>query len=240
MSRARLAEARGDAMATVAALEPVRSFAIRDAVDEPGLWAWQDLYAEGLAGVSRAEEASDLLVPHEERAARRGRLSSIARLARARGRVEAACGRSERAAEAFGRALDAARRAPLPFERAKVELAAGAFYGRAGQRRRAAELLTAALTTFEDLGAAPYTQRCRTELAGSALQPAPRDGSAALLTSQELAVASLAAVGRTNREIAVDLVVSVKTVEYHLRNAFQKLGIKRRRELTVRLPAPPA
>jgi DNA-binding CsgD family transcriptional regulator len=240
MSRARLAEARGDAAAAVAALEPLRSFRIRDAVDEPGFWAWQDLYAEGLVGVGRAEEAGDLLVPHEQRAARRGRLSSVARLARARGRVEAACGRSEEAAQAFGRALDAARRVPLPFERAKVELAAGAFHRRAGQRRRAAELLTAALSTFEGLGAAPYAQRCRTELAGAGLQPAPGDGSATLLTSQELVVARLAAVGRTNREIAADLVVSVKTVEYHLRNAFQKLGIKRRGELTARLAAPSA
>jgi hypothetical protein len=86
MSRARLAEARGDAAAAVAALEPVRSFPIRDAVDEPGFWAWQDLYAEGLVGLGRAEEADALLRPHEERAAVRGRLSSVARLARARGR----------------------------------------------------------------------------------------------------------------------------------------------------------
>jgi hypothetical protein len=43
MSRARLAEARGDAAGAVAALEPVRSFPIRDGVDEPGFWAWQDL-----------------------------------------------------------------------------------------------------------------------------------------------------------------------------------------------------
>jgi DNA-binding NarL/FixJ family response regulator len=56
-----------------------------------------------------------------------------------------------------------------------------------------------------------------------------------LLTSQELVVARLAAAGRTNREIAGDLVVSVKTIEYHLRNAFQKLGINRRRQLTERL-----
>jgi DNA-binding NarL/FixJ family response regulator len=48
-------------------------------------------------------------------------------------------------------------------------------------------------------------------------------------------VARLAAAGRTNREIAGELVVSVKTVEYHLRNVFQKLGITRRRELAARL-----
>jgi ATP/maltotriose-dependent transcriptional regulator MalT len=235
MSRARLAEARGDAAGAVAALEPVRSFPVRDGADEPGFWAWQDLYAEGLVGLGRADEADAFLRPHEERAADRGRCSSIARLARARGRVEAARGRPDRAEAAFERAVDAARRVPLPFERAKVELAAGGFLRRAGQRRRAAELLTAALATFERLGAGPYVQRCRVELAGSGLAPAPRDGRGALLTSQELVVARLAAAGRTNREVAADLVVSVKTVEYHLRNAFQKLGISRRTQLGERL-----
>jgi DNA-binding CsgD family transcriptional regulator len=238
VSRARLAEARGDAAGVVAALEPVRSFPIRDGVDEPGFWPWPDLYAEGLVGIGRAEEADTMLAPHEELAVQRGRNSSIARVARARGRVEAALGRPERAAEAFERALDAAGRVALPFEGAKVELAAGAFLRRGGQRRRAAELLSAALRTFEELGAAPYVHRCRVELAGSGLQPAARDGRAALLTSQELVVARLAAAGRTNREIAADLVVSVKTVEYHLRNAFQKLGVARRAELAARLAEP--
>jgi DNA-binding CsgD family transcriptional regulator len=48
-------------------------------------------------------------------------------------------------------------------------------------------------------------------------------------------VARLAAASRTNREIAGELVVSVQTVEYHLRNVFQKLGITRRREIAARL-----
>ena len=134
MSRARLAEARGDAAGMVAALEPVRSFPIRDAVDEPGFWSWQDLYAEGLVGVGRSEEADEMLRVHEERAAQRGRASSVARLARARGRVEAALGRPERAERAFEQALDAAGRVALPFERAKVELAAGGFLRRVGRR----------------------------------------------------------------------------------------------------------
>jgi DNA-binding CsgD family transcriptional regulator/predicted nucleic acid-binding protein len=240
MSRARIAEARGDAAGLVAALEPVRSFPVRDGVDEPGFWAWQDLYAEGLVGLGRPVEADTMLAPHEDRAAQRGRCSSIARLARARGRVEAALGRAERAAEAFEHALDAARRVPLPFERAKVELAAGGFWRRAGQRRKAADLLTAAAATFDRLGAAPYAQRCLIELGGSGLEPASRDGSGALLTSQELVVARLAAAGRTNKEIAADLVVSVKTVEYHLRNAFLKLGVQRRRQLAERLAELPA
>jgi len=55
------------------------------------------------------------------------------------------------------------------------------------------------------------------------------------LTAQELVVARKAAEGLSNREVAADLVVSVKTVEYHLRNAFAKLGVTSRRQLAGRL-----
>jgi len=59
------------------------------------------------------------------------------------------------------------------------------------------------------------------------------------MTSQEQVVARLAAEGLSNRAIAADLVVSVKTVEYHLRNVFAKLGVTSRRQLADRLdPAP--
>ncbi|MET0765845.1 MAG: AAA family ATPase [Blastococcus sp.] len=240
VSRARLADSRGDAGGVLAALAPVPGFPYRDAVDEPGFWTWADLYAEALVATGRVAEADQLLIPHEETAARRGRLSPIGRLARARGRVEAAAGRPDRAAEAFDRAVTAARQAGYPYERARAELAAGQFLRRAGQRRRAVELLEAAHATFTTLGAEPWVLRCATELSGSGLQPASRRGrDHAALTSQELVVARLAAVGRTNREIAGELVVSVKTVEYHLRNAFQKLGVARRRELAARLAGVP-
>ena len=73
MSRARIGEARGDADAVIAALEPVRAFAYRDACDEPGFWPWQDLYADALVGTGRVEEADAFLRPHEELAAERGR-----------------------------------------------------------------------------------------------------------------------------------------------------------------------
>jgi DNA-binding CsgD family transcriptional regulator len=236
VSRARLAESRGDAGGVLEALGPVPGFPFRDAVDEPGFWSWADLYAEALVATGRVAEADALLAPHEERAALRGRLSAVARLARARGRVEAAAGRPNAADAAFERALAAAGEVAYPFERAKVELAAGQFLRRTGRRRRAADLLGAAHETFTILGAQPWADRCATELSGSGLHPTSRrHRDHAALTSQELVVARLAAAGRTNREIAGELVVSVKTVEYHLRNVFQKLAITRRRELAARL-----
>jgi DNA-binding CsgD family transcriptional regulator len=232
MARARIGEARGDPAAVVAALQPVREFAQRDATDEPGFWPWQDLYAEALVGVDRVDEADAFLVPHERLAAERGRRSAIARLARARGRVEAAAGRPEAAERAFAAALAATEDIELPFERGRIELAAGSFLRRAGQRRRAAELLSAAERRFTQLGAVPYAERCAKELAASGLKPVGRlNRDRTELTSQELVVARLAAEGRSNREIADELVVSIKTIEYHLRNAFQKLNVTSRRQL---------
>jgi DNA-binding CsgD family transcriptional regulator len=238
MAQARIGEARGDAAAVVAALDPVRRFPYRDGADEPGFWAWQDLYADALVATGRAEEAGEFLLPHEQAALDRGRRSAIGRLARSRGRAEAAAGRPEAAEAAFGLALEATDDLPAPFERARVEFAAGAFLRRLGRRRRAADLLSAAERRFTALGAAPYAERCAKELAASGLYPtARRDGGGTDLTSQELVVSRLVAGGRTNREVADELVVSIKTVEYHLRNAFQKLGVTSRRQLPERLAA---
>ena len=89
---------------------------------------------------------------------------------------------------------------------------------------------------FSDLGADPYVEVCATELA--ALQvSAPAESPAVLLglTRAELAVARLVATGLTNREVATQLFVSIKTVEYHLRNCYIKLDITSRRALAALL-----
>jgi ATP/maltotriose-dependent transcriptional regulator MalT len=217
-------------------LEPVRRFPNREAADEPGFWPWQDLYADALVAARRLDEAAEFLLGHEKLAEHRGRRTAVARLARARGGLAAAAGRNEQAEAAFSLALEATEGLSVPFERGRIELAAGRFLRRAGQRRRAADLLDTARQRFVALGAAPYAERCRNELAASGLNPAARIGrDRAGLTSQELVVARLAAQGRSNREIADELVVSIKTIEYHLRNAFAKLGVTSRRQLPDRL-----
>lgn len=235
MARARLGEARGRPEDVLAALDPVRAFPLRDAADEPGFWAWSDLYADALVAVGRVDEADRFLVAHERRAGERHRRSAQARLARARGRVELAAGRPDTARAAFDRALEAISTVPAPFERARIEFAAGHAMRRLGRRRQAVELLLAARQTFGRLGATPYTDRCDAELAEAGLATAPAGSPRFDLTSQEHVVARLAADGLSNRDIAADLVVSIKTVEYHLRNVFAKLGVTSRRQLGDRL-----
>jgi DNA-binding NarL/FixJ family response regulator len=86
------------------------------------------------------------------------------------------------------------------------------------------------------LGAHPFERRCDQQLAACGLAPAKRRGlDRARLTPQELAVARLVAEGRTNREVAAELVVSGKTVEFHLRNVFAKLGVTSRSQLVLRM-----
>jgi len=134
----------------------------------------------------------------------------------------------------FERALELHARpdAHDPFQEARTRLLFGERLRRAGRVQASREHLRAALETFEQLRARPWARRARTELAATG-ETRRRRGLplATELTPQELQVSLLAGEGRTNREIAEALFLSPKTVQYHLTNAFRKLGIKRRAEL---------
>jgi DNA-binding NarL/FixJ family response regulator len=127
---------------------------------------------------------------------------------------------------------------PAPFELALVEDAYGRYLRRAGERRAAAELLGRARDTYVRLGARPFLEPIERELQGCGLTPTRRRSpDPTRLTPQELAVARLVATGLTNREVAAELVVSVKTVEYHLGHVYQKLGVRSRTELAGQFAA---
>jgi len=99
--------------------------------------------------------------------------------------------------------------------------------------------LRAALEAFDALGAEPWAERARAELLATGERARRRDPSTLDdLTPQELQVGLLLAEGRTTREAATQLFLSPKTVEYHLRNAYRKLGIHSREELAAALRPP--
>ncbi|MDX3111767.1 helix-turn-helix transcriptional regulator, partial [Nonomuraea angiospora] len=126
--------------------------------------------------------------------------------------------------------------AGLPFDEARLRLAYGRFLRRLGRRRQAQSHLEPALGLFAKLGAAPYVGRCEQELSACGLPRAEPGASPLLrLTPQEQAVARLVATGMTNRQVARELVLSVKTIEYHLGNAYAKLGVSSRVALTTKL-----
>jgi DNA-binding NarL/FixJ family response regulator len=119
-----------------------------------------------------------------------------------------------------------------PFDMARTLLAYAERLREAGRRKDALDHASAALKGFEAVGARLWSVRAEEEVRRLGSEPEPVSESAfARLTSQECQVAQLAARGATNKEIGVHLFVSVKTVEYHLRNVYRKLGIRSRTEL---------
>lgn len=139
------------------------------------------------------------------------------------------------AAETFFReALDEHTRSGRIFEMARSELALGSFLRRHRRRVDARGHLRAALGFFDDLDATPWTDRAQTELRASGESARRRDPSTARdLTPQEIQVAVFVAQGMTNREVAAQLFLSPRTIDYHLRSIFNKLGITSRTELAA-------
>jgi DNA-binding CsgD family transcriptional regulator len=132
----------------------------------------------------------------------------------------------------FRSALEGHAEAARPFEQARSELAYGEFLRRAGRRVEARAHLQAALDRFEGLGAALWAERARVELRASGRTARKRDPStSADLTPQELQIARFVAEGLTNREVAAQLFLSPRTIDFHLRNVYRKLSISSRTAL---------
>jgi DNA-binding CsgD family transcriptional regulator/tetratricopeptide (TPR) repeat protein len=233
---AQLARARDDDAGVIAALRPLHRLRRRDGVGEPGIVAWEDLLVDALVGIGDRGQAEAVLVPFERRAADRDRRSSLAAAARARGSLEAARGNPSAAEAAFRAGLTHARRVQMPFEHALLRLAFGRFLRRVRRRVAAAAELRASRDVLAKLGARPYLRRCEQELAACGFVAEDRARPDAVqLTPQEQAVAHLVGIGLTNRQVARELVVSVKTVEYHLSNVYAKVGVTSRSQLVLQL-----
>ena len=138
----------------------------------------------------------------------------------------------------FERALTLHDQTPDLFEAARTRLAYGAWLRRSRRRVDARPVLHAALETFERLGAQPWADSAAAELEATG-QTVMRRGSGVLggLTPQERQIAVLLAAGQTTREAAVGLFLSPKTVEYHLRHVYLKLGIHSREDLATAIDA---
>jgi DNA-binding NarL/FixJ family response regulator len=98
-------------------------------------------------------------------------------------------------------------------------------------------MLTEVEGTLDGFGALRRRDEAVRELRrlGHRVVRVPRDGSLGSLTAREREIAELVANGRTNREVAEQLVLSNKTIEAHLRNIYAKLGVRSRVELTRRV-----
>lgn len=136
------------------------------------------------------------------------------------------------AAEAhFQSALALHEQVSLPLEEAETLLSCGAFLRRRGYPRRARPLLTEATKIAERHNAGWLFEQAREELAAAGGRRRRGREVTTRLTTQERRVAQLAAAGHSNKVIAAQLTLSIKTIEYHLQQIYAKLGISSRRQL---------
>jgi DNA-binding CsgD family transcriptional regulator len=135
-------------------------------------------------------------------------------------------------------AIDRLSRSRAAVLHARAQLTYGEWLRREGRRVDARAQLKAALSAFETMGAEAFADRARRELLATGETVRKRtDDTRGDLTPQEAQIARLASDRLTNPEIAAQLYLSPRTVEYHLHKVFQKLGISSRRELKRALSA---
>lgn len=184
---------------------------------------------EVLAATERQDEAAEVAEQHLRRAQDKGEPWSLAPAHRAVG-TSAAGGEDtdvhlEAALAQHAHTCDA-------YELARTRLAFGTRVRRDRRPSDARPLLQAVLEAFDRLGARPWADRAAGELRATGRTVRRRGvGVTDQLTPQERQTAQLLAAGRTTREAAAALFLSPKTVEFHLRNVYVKLGIHSREEL---------
>lgn len=128
------------------------------------------------------------------------------------------------------RLLELVASSPPGLVQAFERVAIGERLRRAGRRQQAREQLRLALGFFQGVSAEPWVRRLEEELRASGATLRHREEGQAL-TPSELRTATMAAEGLTNKAIAETLVLSAKTVEFHLGNAYRKLGVANRTAL---------
>ena len=154
---------------------------------------------------------------------------------------EAVLASDSEAADCYERSITLLDTTGAICERARARMLYGEWLRRRRRRTAARHWLAAARRLYWDMGAVAFADRAQREL-DATVPPGRRDDVLAvpsarpLLTLAERRIAGLAAAGATNKEIAVELFVSRRTVDHHLRNAYGKLGVSSRRQLGAALP----
>jgi DNA-binding CsgD family transcriptional regulator/tetratricopeptide (TPR) repeat protein len=214
----RFAQMSHDVTRRMAAMDRVEAAVRADQGEAARLWV------DDLAGFAAATGASwaGAVAEHGE-----------ALLAEQAGSGDEVEGHFERALALHREAAEGGR-AGRPFHLARTELAYGQYLRRARRRVDARSHLRAALESFEALRAAPWAERAATELRASGETVRKRDETAEVsLTPQERQVAQLVRQGMSNKDVAAQLFVSPRTVDFHLRNVFAKTGVTSRGELAA-------
>jgi DNA-binding CsgD family transcriptional regulator len=224
---------RNEAAAAAESLRTVWEHTVQHGVDEPGVFPAAPDLVEALVELRRLDEAEAVaerlrgLAEAQQNPwglATAARCEALIRIAQAKD-VDAGGAELLAAADRYGEL-------GLHFDRARTLLS----LGRAQRRQRkwgaARDALDPAAAAFDELGAFGWAQQARDEAARVGGRKPSGEGQ---LTPAERRVAELAAEGLANKEIARELVITVRTVEAHLKNAYAKLGVRSRTQLARRL-----
>jgi DNA-binding CsgD family transcriptional regulator len=141
--------------------------------------------------------------------------------------------------DAYRRSVEHLSRTSLRVEQARSQLLYGEWLRREGRRTDARDQLRTAHQNLDEMGLGAFAERARHELlaTGETVRKR-RPDTLNDLTAQEAQIAGLARDGLMNSEIAAQLYISPRTVEWHLRKTFSKLGITSRRQLRTALAGP--
>jgi DNA-binding CsgD family transcriptional regulator len=192
-------------------------------------WSAPDLI-ESAARAGNHERAREALKSYESWAL----ASNIPRVLSTLARCKGLLAEGPEAETHFQQAVDLPI-ANHPFDQARAEFLFGEFLRRERRRIDAREHLRTAVEIFGRLGAEPWEERARRELRATGEKARRRDPSTlAQLTPQELQITRLVAAGSSNKEVAAELFLSPRTIDYHLHKVFLKLGIASRAELIKR------
>ena len=205
-----------------------------DDPDELGVAAWSLAeLIEAAARTGALERASGALRRLAEATSAAGTHWALGIQARSRALLSGA----EHAERLYLEAIERLGRTRIRADLARAHLLYGEWLRRQGRRRDAREQLRTAHAMLDEMGMAGFAERARKELAATGETVRKRTlATVNELTAQEAQIAGLARNGRSNSEISGQLFISPRTVEWHLRKVFTKLGISSRRELPAALP----
>jgi DNA-binding CsgD family transcriptional regulator len=228
MARALVCQASGDYLGMADALVPWLDDAALDGRSRAYAVLWRPLLAEGLIGSGQTERAATVL---DQLRANSGQVSYLRpALAWLDGWLAEQQGDPEEARRSYahGEAADA----QSPIFTPRLMLAYGRLLRRTGNRKEAVDRLRRANDLYTELRAAPFLARTEEELVACHLPAARAEKRSVFsLTSRETEVAHLVGKGLSNPEVAAELFISRKAVEYHLGNIYAKCGLQGRQEL---------
>ena len=217
----------GDAAAAAASLD---AYVLGHAIEGPKRICFAGDPIEALVQLGEIDRAAEIAEELAARGTEIKRPAMVASADRCRALIRAARGDMEGALAAAESAIAGISTLPLPFERARALLILGEVQRRAKQRKAARDTLTDAIAAFDALGAHLWVAKAEAERA--------RIGGRTTiegLSETELRVAQLVAEGKSNKEVAAALFVSVRAVEANLSRVYAKLGIESRTELVRRI-----